>query len=129
MTINNSNYSQNNINNYIMKEKKYSLDDSIKHLEEKNIESKNKENKKLENNNETSFSLINYNRLNFPIIMVASSLMKDIRDIYKFKEKPLGGGNFGTVRKFGIIKRKKKMNRKKIKKMRTPKIRRAHLKI
>ena len=31
--------------------------------------------------------------------MVASSLMKDIRDIYKFKEKPLGGGNFGTVRK------------------------------
>ena len=25
--------------------------------------------------------------------------MKDIRDIYKFKEKPLGGGNFGTVRK------------------------------
>ena len=31
--------------------------------------------------------------------MIASSLMKDIRDIYKFKEKPLGGGNFGTVRK------------------------------
>ena len=110
MTINNSNYSQNNINNYIMKEKKYSLDDSIKHLEEKNIESKNKENKKLENNNETSFSLINYNRLNFPIIMVASSLMKDIRDIYKFKEKPLGGGNFGTVRK--AYRREEKNKRK-----------------
>ena len=31
--------------------------------------------------------------------MIASSLEKDIRSIYKFKSEPLGGGNFGTVRK------------------------------
>jgi len=102
ININNSNTSQDNINDYIYKEKnkKYSIDDSKK-LSEKNIENiyKNMENKKIENNNETSVALINQNSLNFPIIMVASSLMKDIRDIYKFKEKPLGGGNFGTVRK------------------------------
>ena len=103
MNINISNNSKNKINNYLVKEKnkKYSIDDSSKHLDEKNIENiyKNIENKKIKNNNETSFSIIEHNTLNFPIIMVASSLMKDIRDIYKFKEKPLGGGNFGTVRK------------------------------
>ena len=37
--------------------------------------------------------------MNYPFIMVASSWMKDIRSIYKFKDKILGGGNFGTVRK------------------------------
>ena len=31
--------------------------------------------------------------------MIASYLEKDIRSIYKFKSEPLGGGNFGTVRK------------------------------
>ena len=40
-----------------------------------------------------------FNSIKVPIIMVPSSLQKDIRKIYKFKEKPLGGGNFGTVRK------------------------------
>ena len=54
--------------------------------------------------------MIEHNTLNFPIIMVASSLMKDIRDIYKFKEKPLGGGNFGTVRK--AYRRDEKAKRK-----------------
>ena len=39
------------------------------------------------------------NILNVSIIMIASSLEKDIRSIYKFKSEPLGGGNFGTVRK------------------------------
>ena len=39
-----------------------------------------------------------FNGLNFHIIMVPSSLEKDIRKFYKFKE-TLGGGNFGTVRK------------------------------
>ncbi len=39
------------------------------------------------------------NSINVPIIMVPSSLQKDIREIYRFKEMPLGGGNFGTVRK------------------------------
>jgi len=106
LNINNSNNSQDNINNYLVKEKnkKYSIDDSLKLLEEKNIgDTKNIENKKTENNNniETSsyLSMMEQTTLNRPIIMVASSLMKDIRDIYKFKEKPLGGGNFGTVRK------------------------------
>ena len=102
ININNLNNSQDNMNNNLLKEKnkKYSLDDSSKHVEDKNIENKNKnmENKKLDNN---ITSIIENSNLNFhfPIIMVASSLMKDIRDIYKFKEKPLGGGNFGTVRK------------------------------
>ena len=109
LNINNSNNSQNIINNYI-KEKKHSIDNSIKYIEDKNLEEKNKENKKIENKNETS--IVNYNRLNFPIIMVASSLMKDIRDTYKFKEKPLGGGNFGTVRKAYRREEKDKKKRK-----------------
>ena len=80
------------------KNKKYSIDDSNKIIDKTSDNShKNPEKKNLDNNNETS--LINQNSLNIPIIMIASSLMKDIRDIYKFKEKPLGGGNFGTVRK------------------------------
>ena len=40
-----------------------------------------------------------FNAINVPIIMVPSSLQKDIRKFYKFKDSPLGGGNFGTVRK------------------------------
>ena len=40
-----------------------------------------------------------FNGINVPIIMVPSSLQKDIRKFYKFKEGILGGGNFGTVRK------------------------------
>ena len=110
MKINESNISQDNISYYLQKEKnkKYSIDKSNnlkKHLQEKNAETPQKiqENKKTENNIDTSISIFQYNNpfnaLNFPIIMVASSLMKDIRDVYKFKEKPLGGGNFGTVRK------------------------------
>ncbi len=107
LKINNSNNSQDNINYYLLKEKnkKYSIDESnkIKYLQEKNIgDPPNSENKKIENDTDASISIFQYNSyngLNFPIIMVASSLMKDIRDIYKFKEKPLGGGNFGTVRK------------------------------
>ena len=109
MKINDSNISQDNIDHYLQKEKnkKYSIDKSNnlkKHLQEKNSETPQKiqESKKMENNIDTSISIFQYNpynALNFPIIMVASSLMKDIRDIYKFKEKPLGGGNFGTVRK------------------------------
>ena len=109
MKINDSNISQDNISYYLQKEKnkKYSIDKSNnlkKHLQEKNAETPQKiqENKKMGNNIDTSISIFQYNpynALSFPIIMVASSLMKDIRDIYKFKEKPLGGGNFGTVRK------------------------------
>ena len=110
MKINESNISQDNISYYLQKEKnkKYSIDKSNnlkKHLQEKNAETPQKiqESKKMENNIDTSISIFQYNNpfnaLNFPIIMVASSLMKDIRDVYKFKEKPLGGGNFGTVRK------------------------------
>jgi calcium-dependent protein kinase len=110
MKINESNISQDNISYYLQKEKnkKYSIDKSNnlkKHLQEKNAETPQKiqESKKTENNIDTSISIFQYNNpfnaLNFPIIMVASSLMKDIRDVYKFKEKPLGGGNFGTVRK------------------------------
>ena len=81
MNIDNS---KNKINNHLVKEKnkKYSIDESSKHLDEKNIENiyKNIENKKIKKN-ETSFSIIDHNTLNFPIIMIASSLMKDIREI------------------------------------------------
>ena len=116
ININNLNNSQDNINNYLLKgkNKKYSIDDSSMHIEEKKIENiyKNMENKKTDNNNDSLFSIIENNNINFhfPIIMVASSLMKDIRDIYKFKEKPLGGGNFGTVRK--AYRREEKSKRK-----------------
>ena len=43
-------------------------------------------------------SYVEINAYKMPIIMVASSLQKDIRKVYKFKEQ-LGGGHFGTVRK------------------------------
>ena len=101
LNINNLNNSEDKISNISLKEKKYSVDDSSKHNDEKNLENlyKNLDEKKKDNNNVSPISIIQNNTLNFPIIMVASSLMKDIRDIYKFKEKPLGGGNFGTVRK------------------------------
>ena len=105
MKINNSDNSQDNINNYLLKEKnkKYSIDNSnSKKFPQEKREENPQKSKKTENNSDTSISIFqynSYNTLNFPIIMVASSLMKDIRDIYKFKENPLGGGNFGTVRK------------------------------
>ena len=52
--------------------------------------------KKHENFKPSSYVEINTYKM--PIIMVASSLQKDIRKTYKFKE-PLGGGHFGTIRK------------------------------
>ena len=55
-----------------------------------------KPNQQLLSNSGTKNS---FNGVNVPIIMIPSSLQKDIRKIYKFKEEVLGGGNFGQVRK------------------------------
>jgi calcium-dependent protein kinase len=96
----NINKPQDNILSFKEKNKKFLIDDNDKVIDKSsNNPHKIIEKKNLENNNETSLINLNQNSLNIPIIMIASSLMKDIRDIYKFKEKPLGGGNFGTVRK------------------------------
>ena len=75
----------------------------------KEIEIKNKEKNKNNINEQRKNSL---NTLNVPIIMVPSSLQKDIRTIYKFRDGTLGGGNFGTVRK-AIRKADKNLAKKK----------------
>jgi hypothetical protein len=75
LNINNSKNSQDNINKYLGKEKnkKYSIDESLKLLEEKNNEdTKNNENKKTENNNIEAapyLSMMEPNTLNLPIIL------------------------------------------------------------
>ena len=56
------------------------------------ISEKNNSNQQPEKRN-------SFNGLNVPIIMVPSSLQADIRKIYRFNDRVLGGGNFGSVRR------------------------------
>ena len=102
----NINYSDNN--SQISKNKKKSLDITNTNLnlqDKKQTEENNKDNtinkiEKDDNDSSSSSKKRNsLNTLNMPIIMVPSSLEKDIRTIYKFKGEPLGDGNFGQVRK------------------------------
>ena len=109
-TFDSINLNNSNNNSQISKDKKKSLDitNSNLILQEKNQTEENN------NNNDKSINKIekddndlpnstkkrnSLNTLNMPIIMVPSSLEKDIRTIYKFKGEPLGDGNFGQVRK------------------------------
>ena len=109
-TLDSINLNNSNNNSQISKDKKKSLDitNSNLILQEKNQTEENN------NNNDKSINKIekddndlpnstkkrnSLNTLNMPIIMVPSSLEKDIRTIYKFKGEPLGDGNFGQVRK------------------------------
>ena len=102
----NINNSDNNLQ--ITKNKENSLDITNTNLilqDKKLTEENNKDNsiniiEKDENDSSNSTKKRNsLNTLNMPIIMVPSSLEKDIRTIYKFKGEPLGDGNFGQVRK------------------------------
>ena len=104
----NINNSDNNI--LISKNKKHSLDITTINLVQQEKKQKKEHNlENLNNNIEKNDSdsksdspqkkRNSLNTLNMPIIMVPSSLEKDIRTIYKFKGEPLGGGNFGQVRK------------------------------
>ena len=109
-TFDSINLNNSNNNSQISKDKKKSLDTTNSNLilQEKNQTEENN------NNNDKSINKIekddndlpnstkkrnSLNTLNMPIIMVPSSLEKDIRTIYKFKGEPLGDGNFGQVRK------------------------------
>ena len=110
LNTNNSSSSENK-NNQLDKSNPNLNQQNQKLIEEykKEIESKNSEINNINNINQKKNDL---NTLNVPIIMVPSSLQKDIRTIYKFKEGTLGGGNFGTVRK-AIRKADKNLAKKK----------------
>ena len=110
-TLDSINLNNSNNNSQISKDKKKSLDITNSNLI---LQEKNKTEENNNNNNDKSINKIekddndlpnstkkrnSLNTLNMPIIMVPSSLEKDIRTIYKFKGEPLGDGNFGQVRK------------------------------
>ena len=84
-----------------------------KQIEENSIDNSEDNKEKKEPNSNSPNSQKNRNSLgtlNKPIIMVPSSLQKDIRNIYKFKGEVLGGGNFGQVRK--AYRKDDRVNRK-----------------
>ena len=79
-----------------------SQENDIKLNEQKNSDTQIQNSEKNNSNQQSSVQSEkrnSFNAINVPIIMVPSSLQKDIRKFYKFKDGPLGGGNFGTVRK------------------------------